>query len=54
MNLGKTIDHYTLSHLENNRDISAYYGGRRLSTHTQLVCYLTAYKAFKKNTGIDA
>ena len=42
---------YTLSHLENDRDVSAYSGWRRLSSRTQLVCYLTCSK---RNTGIDA
>ena len=43
--------HYTLSHLENDRDVSAYSGGRRLSSHAQLVCLLTRSR---RNTGIDA
>ena len=42
---------YTLSHLENDRDVSAYSGGRRLSTRAQLLCFLTRSK---RNTGIDA
>ena len=43
--------HYTLSHLENDRDVSAYYEGRRLSSRAQLVCFLTRSK---RNTEIDA
>ena len=35
---------YTLSHLENDRDVSAYPGGRRLSSHAQLVCFLMRQK----------
>ena len=42
---------YTLSHLENDRDVSAYSGGRRLTPRAQLVCFLTRSK---RNTGIDA
>ena len=42
---------YTLSHLENDRDVSTYSGGRRLSSRAQLVCFLTRSK---RNTGIDA
>ena len=42
---------YTLSHLENDRDVSAYSGGRRLTSRAQLVCFLTR---LKRNTGIDA
>ena len=42
---------YTLSHLENDRDVSAYSGGRRLSSRAQLVCFLTRSK---RNTEIDA
>ena len=43
--------HYTLSHLEIDRDVSAYSGGRRLSSRAQLVCFLTRSK---RNTVIDA
>ena len=43
--------HYTLSHPENNRDVSAYSRQRRLSSRAQLVCFLTRSK---RNTGIDA
>ena len=46
-----TLNHDTLSHLKNDRDVSAYSGGRRLSSHTQLVCFLTHSK---RNTEIDA
>ena len=42
---------YTLSHLENDRDVSAYSGGRRLSCRAQLVCFLTRSK---RNAWIDA
>ena len=42
---------YTLSHFENDCDVSAYSGGRLLSSHAQLVCFLTRSK---RNTGIDA
>ena len=35
------VINYTLSHLENDRDVSAYSGGRRLSSRAQLVCILT-------------
>ena len=42
---------YTLSHLENDRDVIAYSGGRRLSSCAQLVCFLTRSK---RNTEIDA
>ena len=33
--------YYTLSDLKNDRDVSAYSGGRRLSLCAQLVCFLT-------------
>ena len=42
---------YTLSHLENDRDVSTYSGGKRLLLRAQLVCFVLA---FKKNTVIDA
>ena len=42
---------YTLSHPENDRDVSAYSSQRRLSSPAQLVCFLTRSK---RNTGIDA
>ena len=42
---------YTLSQPENDRDVRAYSGGRRLSPCAQLVCYRTRSK---RNTGIDA
>ena len=42
---------YTLSHSENNRDVSAYSTQRRLSSRAQLVCFLMRSK---RNTGIDA
>ena len=42
---------YTLSHLVNDRDVSAYSGGRRLSSRTQLLCFLTRSK---RNPEIDA
>ena len=42
---------YTLSNLENARDVSAYSEGRRLSSRAQLVCFLTRSK---RNTEIDA
>ena len=42
---------YTLSHLENDRDVSAYSGGKRLSSRAQLVCFLTRSK---RNIRIDA
>ena len=45
------IANYTLSHLENECDVSAYSGGRLLSSRAQLVRFLTCSK---KNTGIDA
>ena len=35
---------YTLSHLENDCDVSAYSGGRRLLSRAQLVCFLTRSK----------
>ena len=41
---------YTLSQLENDLNVSAYSGGRRLSSRAQLVCFLTRSK---RNTGID-
>ena len=41
---------YTLFHLENDRDVSAYSRGRRLSSRAQLACFLTRSK---RNTGID-
>ena len=42
---------YTLSRLKNDRDVSAYSGGRRSSSRAPLVCFLTRSK---RNTGIDA
>ena len=44
----ETILPYTLSHPENDRDVSAYSGRRRLASHAQLVCFLTRSK---RNTG---
>ena len=35
---------YTLSHLENDRDVSAYSGERHLSSCAQLVCVSHAFK----------
>ena len=42
---------YTLSHLENDQDVSTYSWGRRLSSRVQFVCFLTGSK---RNTGIGA
>ena len=41
---------YSLSYLENDRDVSAYSGGKRLLSGAQLVCFL----AHPKSIGIDA
>ena len=38
--LGMVNCSYTLSHLKNDRDVSVYSGGRRLSSRAQLVCFL--------------
>ena len=35
---------YTLSHLENDRDVSAHSGGRRWSSRAQLVGFFHAFK----------
>ena len=45
------ISIYTRSHLENDRDVSVYPGGRHLSLRAQLVCFVTRSKG---NTVIDA
>ena len=42
---------YTLSHRENDRDLSTHSRGRRLLSRAQLVCLLTSSK---RNTGIGA
>ena len=44
-------NNYTLYHLENDRNVSAYSGVRQLLSRAQLVCFL---KRSKKNTRIDA
>ena len=49
--ISNKMNAYTLSHLDNDRDVSAYSGGRRWSSCAQLVCFLTR---LKRNTGIDA
>ena len=45
--------HYTLSHhLENDRDVSTYSRGRRLSPRVQLVWFLHVFSRVQKGTPI--
>ena len=51
LSISMTGRHYTLSHVENNRNVSAYSGRRCLLLCAQLACFLTR---LKKNTRIYA
>ena len=44
LSLPEGISHYTLSHLENDCDVSAHSRGKRLSMRAQLVCILARSK----------